>query len=104
MRARPRSVIARHEANAHCSEMARTECSFAEFVPVIRNLLDRSTPLVATVALSGSGFIAAVKPRPDVELWQVTAQNRDVVPTQLAERITSAIGGPSDPRDDSASS
>ncbi len=69
----------------------------------MRELLDQSTPIVATVALSGTGFIADVKRRPDVELWQVTNQNRDALPTQLAERIISATGGLTDPRRDRAS-
>jgi nucleoside-triphosphatase len=85
-------------------EIGKMECFSPKFVQAVRQILDGAARVVATVALSGSGFIADVKRRPDVELWQVNAQNRDEVPTQLVERIISATGGPNSPRGDSASS
>jgi hypothetical protein len=33
--------------------------------------------VVATVGERGGGFIAAVKQRPDVAVWEVTRANRD---------------------------
>jgi len=85
-------------------EIGKMECFSSRFVQAVRDVLNRPTPVVATVALSGSGFIADVKRRPDAELWQVSAQNRDEVPTRLAERIISATGGSSDLHRDRASS
>ena len=85
-------------------EIGKMECFSPSFVHAVRDALEGSTPLVATVALSGSGFIAEVKDRPDIELRQVTAQNRDKLPAQLAERIISATGGSNDPQCDRASS
>jgi len=68
-------------------EIGKMECFSARFVEALRKSLGQSRPVVATVALSGSGFIAEVKRRPDVELWQATVQNRDALPARLAERI-----------------
>ena len=85
-------------------EIGKMECFSLRFVHAVRKALDGSMPLVATVALSGSGFIAEVKDRPDAEFRQVTAQNRDKLPTQLAERIISATGGWSALRRDCTSS
>jgi nucleoside-triphosphatase len=78
-------------------EIGKMECFSPRFVQAMRELLDQSTPILATVALSGTGFIADVKRRPDVELWEVTNQDRDELPGQLAERIQRAIGNSPDP-------
>ena len=85
-------------------EIGKMECFSPRFVRAMHELLDRSTPIIATVALSGTGFISDVKRRSDVELQQVTAQNRDRLPTQLAERIISATAGSTDPSRDRTSS
>jgi nucleoside-triphosphatase len=49
----------------------------------MRGLLDSGRPLVATVALRGGGFVAEVKGRPDVEIWEVTKANRNEMPAQI---------------------
>ena len=53
----------------------------------MRTLLDSPTVVVATVALRGGGFIAEVKERPDPDIWQVTASNRDDLPRRLASAV-----------------
>ena len=75
-------------------EIGKMECFSTRFVQAVRNVLEGSTPLVATVARSGSGFIADVKRRRDVELWEVTAQDRDELPGQIAERIDRKVIAP----------
>jgi nucleoside-triphosphatase len=69
-------------------EIGKMECFSAAFVDAVRGLLDGSTPVVATVAVSGGGFIAEAKRRPDVELWEVTQANRDELPQRLLERLS----------------
>lgn len=61
-------------------EIGKMECHSARFVARTRALLDGTTPVVATVALRGGGFVAEVRARPDVELWTVTPANRDALP------------------------
>ena len=41
-------------------------------------------PVVATIALRGGGFIAEVKNRPDVQIVEVTQDNRQTLPGQIA--------------------
>jgi len=77
-------------------EIGKMECFSSRFVQAVRDLLDGPMPVVATVALSGSGFIADVKRRPDAEFWEVNAENRDGLPGQLAERVHHAAGGSPD--------
>ncbi len=58
-------------------EIGKMECLSPRFVAAVGRLLDGQTPVVATVARKGSGLIAEVKRRPDVEIWEVTHANRE---------------------------
>lgn len=68
-------------------EIGKMECFSSSFVATVRQLLDGSTPLVATVAVRGGGFITEVKARSDVQIWNVTKGNRDDLPERLAEAL-----------------
>jgi nucleoside-triphosphatase len=73
-------------------EIGKMECFSARFVDAVRGLPDGPTPVVATVAVSGAGFVAEVKRRTDVELWQVTRETRDELPQRLAARLSPVEG------------
>jgi nucleoside-triphosphatase len=64
-------------------EIGKMECLSPAFVAALRALLDGATPMVATVALRGSGFIAEVKRRPDAELVSVSRATRDELPDAI---------------------
>ena len=64
-------------------EIGKMECFSARFRAAIRRLLDSGQPLIATVALRGTGFIAEVKDREDVEIWEATRMNRDQMPERI---------------------
>jgi nucleoside-triphosphatase len=90
------SLLAPH-AEADCylvDEIGKMECLAPALVAAIEGLLDGGRPLVATVAAKGSGLIAAVKARPDVELIEVTRENRDVLPEALYRRLMAELGRP----------
>jgi nucleoside-triphosphatase THEP1 len=53
----------------------------------MRTLLDGLTPVLATIALRGGGFIADVKKRPDVQIVVVTQGNRQTLPGQIATLV-----------------
>ncbi len=65
-------------------EIGKMECHCPQFVTTMRRLLGEQTPVVATVALRGGGFIGEVKNRPDVQVVEVTRGNRDTLPGQIA--------------------
>ncbi len=77
-------------------EIGKMECFSQRFVAAMRRLLDSDKRVVASIARKGTGFIAEVKRRPDVELWEVTVRNRDaladLILKWIAERATSAGG------------
>jgi len=64
-------------------EIGKMECLSARFVAATGALLDGARPVVATVGERGGGFIAAVKQRPDVAVWEVTRANRDELPARV---------------------
>ncbi len=64
-------------------EIGKMECLSPEFVKAVRGVLGSGTPLVATIAKKGGGFIDEVKGRDDVLIWEVGHANRD----GLAQRI-----------------
>jgi nucleoside-triphosphatase len=74
-------------------EIGKMECFSSSFVSTVRSLLDAATPVIATVAVSGGGFIAEVKSRPDVEILNVTYENRSDLPKSITSSIR-ARGGP----------
>lgn len=58
-------------------EIGRMECFSRRFMDALTRLLDSRRIVVATIHRNAPGFIQQVKERPDVELWEVTRQNRD---------------------------
>lgn len=76
-------------------EIGKMECFSEKFVAVAEKLLDSGKPLVATVALRGSGFIEGVKRRSDVELWTVTRSNRDALPGEILSLLKSRLSSAS---------
>lgn len=75
-------------------EIGKMECFSSRFITAARQLLDGATPVVATVAGRGTGFIAEVKARADVEIREVTHANRSELPKSLAERLVLGRSGP----------
>jgi nucleoside-triphosphatase len=70
-------------------EIGKMECMSPKFVHAMRRILDGPAPVIATIALKGSGFIAEVKVRSDVSLIEVTTENRNVLPEHLASWLAS---------------
>ena len=68
-------------------EIGKMECFSSIFVETMRQILDGDTPLLATIAMKGGGFIQEVKDREDVDVFTVTQGNRDLLPLDLARRF-----------------
>jgi nucleoside-triphosphatase len=69
-------------------EIGKMECLSEQFVSAMRLLFAGRTPIVATVALRGAGFIAEAKSMPESLLWQVTRADRDEMPARVASWLT----------------
>ena len=65
-------------------EIGRMTCLSSQFLDSMTDLLDTPVPVVATVAEEGNGLIAEVKNRPEAMVWEVTAGNRERIPSEVA--------------------
>jgi nucleoside-triphosphatase len=77
-------------------EIGKMECLSPRFVEAVRRLLASDFPLLATIALRGSGFIQEVKRLPDVELIPLTHDNRERLPEEIARRFREYALSPRD--------
>jgi nucleoside-triphosphatase len=57
------------------------------FSEAVADLVERETPLVATVQAARHPFTDRLKRRPDADLIRLTRANRDELPAVLAERL-----------------
>ena len=58
-------------------EIGKMECLSPRFKSLVRNLLESDKTLVASVAMTGEGFIAQMKKRPDCQIVEITPANRE---------------------------
>ncbi len=72
-------------------EIGKMECFSQAFCDRVRSLLDSETSVLGTVALKGGGFIAEVKARGDVSLFEVTVKNRDILPGEIGRMLMSRV-------------
>lgn len=64
-------------------EIGKMECLSDDFTNIVNDILSSETPLIATIAQKGGGFIAEVKNRPHVQLIQLTRENQDILFDQI---------------------
>lgn len=64
-------------------EIGKMECLSVEFIRLIKELFDSDKPVIATIALKGSGLIEELKRRGDVSLFEITRANRDTMADQI---------------------
>ena len=68
-------------------EIGKMELLSRRFRDKLVDLLARPVNLLATIAKKGKGFIEQIKGRNDIELIEVTRDNRDRLPGEIAVRI-----------------
>jgi nucleoside-triphosphatase len=73
-------------------EIGRMELLSARFRSKIIDLLAYPTHLLATIAKKGKGFVEQIKLRNDVELIEVTRNNRDELPEAIEWKIKTELG------------
>ena len=73
-------------------EIGKMELLSHRFRTRIIELLAQPLNLLATIAQRGNGLIDQIKQRSDVEIIQVTRENRGELPEELAQRIKLQLG------------
>jgi nucleoside-triphosphatase THEP1 len=72
-------------------EIGKMECFSAVFRAAALRALDSLNIVVGTITFGGDDFIAGVKARPDIEIIEVTLQNRDALPDLILSKISSLL-------------
>lgn len=75
-------------------EIGKMELISRAFRDKLIDLLARPVSLLATIAKKGKGYIEQIKGRNDVEIIEVTRENRQRLPREIAARILREIIGP----------
>lgn len=68
-------------------EIGRMECFSETFRQRISVLLESEKPVIATIAVKGNGFVAEVKKRHGITLWEITRKNRNAMPAKISAWI-----------------
>ena len=72
-------------------EIGKMECLSESFKELLKEILDSEKTLIATIALKGSGLIAEVKKRKDVQLFEITKGNRDFLLKEISDFVNQTL-------------
>ena len=68
-------------------EIGKMECFSKVFRHAALKALDSPSIVIGTITLGGDEFITAVKTREDIEIFEVTPDNRDALPQVIVRKI-----------------
>lgn len=68
-------------------EIGKMECLSPRFVRLIQELLDRKSPVIATIAHTDGGIKGKIKERDDVDLFRMNLENRDTLMNDVLEAL-----------------
>jgi nucleoside-triphosphatase len=68
-------------------EVGKMECFSEKFRAAVTKALNSPVFVIGTIARMGGGFIASVKKRPDVEVIEITRNNRDAIPAAIMRKV-----------------
>lgn len=68
-------------------EIGKMECKSRKFSKLIIELLNADKPVIASIAEKGSGLINEIKKRDDINLYEITISNRDLMIKELTMAI-----------------
>ncbi|MBN1919554.1 MAG: NTPase [Verrucomicrobia bacterium] len=77
-------------------EIGKMECVSQAFKDATWRALEAPNLVLGTIARKGVGFIARVKARPDVTLFEVTPRNRDHLSAQILHEL--GVAAPATPK------
>jgi nucleoside-triphosphatase len=78
-------------------EIGKMECFSEVFRKAALRALDSPNIVVGTITFGGDGFILGIKQRGDIEIHEVTAGNRDLLPGLIAKKIAELLKEAGDP-------
>ena len=73
-------------------EIGKMECFSEVFRKAAVRALDSPNIVVGTITLGGDEFILGIKERADIEIQEVTPDNRDSLPDMIVKKISALLG------------
>jgi nucleoside-triphosphatase len=75
-------------------EIGPMELLSTEFLKAICEVLESEKPVIGTIHINlRRSFVAKVRPRWEVEIIEVTRENRDEIPRKVADSVLALLGG-----------
>ena len=74
-------------------EIGKMECFSEAFKVAVQRALDAPNIVVGTITFSGDDFIQGIKKRDDIEIYEVTLDNRDELPEIILKKVENILGG-----------
>ncbi len=68
-------------------EIGKMECFSDKFRTLVKKLLDSEKVFISTISLKGNGFIAEVKKRNDIRLFEMSPANRDSLLSEILQAL-----------------
>lgn len=72
-------------------EIGKMECFSQQFIVAAQRVLDSPSIVIGTITLGGSDFILEVKKRSDIEIMEVTPENRDFLPEMILAKVKECL-------------
>lgn len=74
-------------------EIGKMECFSDIFKEAALNALDSQNTVIGTITFGGDDFIRSVKKRDDIEITEVTSDNRDRLPGIILGKVSKLLNG-----------
>jgi len=68
-------------------EIGKMECLSDPFKNLLKKIFDSEKLVIATIALKGSGLITEIKERQDIQLFELTSHNRDILFLEILKEL-----------------
>lgn len=85
------SIKPRGKAVVILDEIGKMECFSQAFIEGATEALNAENIVIGTITLGGGDFIRAVKQRDDLELIEVTLDNRDRLPGLIVGKVMALL-------------
>lgn len=72
-------------------EIGKMECFSESFRKAALRALDSPNIVIGTITYGGDDFIRGIKARDDIEIHEVTLQNRDALPEQIILKVRKIV-------------
>lgn len=85
------SIVPKDNQIIILDEIGKMECFSDKFIEAATKALDSPNIVIGTITLGGTEFIHKVKERDDIEIIEVTLENRDLLPKIILDFISKKL-------------